>query len=117
MGLGESWLLLFSSCAQSGTQAGRKGMTVTHTQAHTHKKKREYIYNCLFDKQYSVLQRPRAFILSFCPFTFSLPFFLFSSPVSMPLRKRQCPLSGKEMGKKKDVVDCSVVVLPLNDLS
>ena len=56
-------------------------MTVTHTQAHTHthtqKKKRVYIYiyKCLFDKQYSVLQRPRAFILSFRPFTFSLAIF------------------------------------------
>ena len=52
-------------------------MTVTHTQAHTHTKKKEYIYiyKCLFDEQYSVLQRPRAFILSFRPFTFSLAIF------------------------------------------
>lgn len=109
-------VVVFFLCTEWHTSRKEGNDGYTHAGTHT-QKKREYIYNCLFDKQYSVLQRPRAFILSFCPFTFSLPLFLFSSPVSMPLRKRQCPLSGKEMGKKKDVVDCSVVVLPLNDLS
>ena len=95
-------------------------MTVTHTQAHTHTKKKEYIYIYISAYSISNIQSCSALAPSSCLFALShshWPFFLFSSPVIMPLRKRQCPLSGKKKNEKKYVVDCSVAVLPLNDLS